>query len=436
MHAARTFFVVLAVSATTCVSVAHEGRNTDLQPRPAVDLILRAFEDHPVVALSDGAGHGQLDTLEFFTTLVRDKRLPGTLQNIVVEFGNARYQAVMDRYVAGEAVPRDELRHVWEDTTQVSGIWSLPMYQQMFAEVRSLNEALPAAARIRVLLGDPPIDWSTVTGPADEDMNDWRDAHFAHVVEREVINRREKALLLIGGAHIGRRVILPNSLIHLLDSRFPGQVWVVAVLDAGRTDPRIATRLQNWTVPAGAAVRDTWFGELDVKQIGFGLSEGVVEDDMDSVLLLSSVPPRQQDSPALEPTYARELARRRALAHATLPFRGAKIRFEENIAVFAADANEPLQAVLKELLRDRGLRLLVKAFSDAAESDPLAVSTRRAELLVDWLAARGVARDRLVPKGCAALRPLTFGNTAADRAMNRRAELVRLAPTAGCQPPW
>ena len=187
MNATPTFIVVLAVCTTTCVPVAHEGRNTDLQPRHAVDLIVRAFEDHPVVALSEGAGHGQLDTLEFFTTLIRDKRLPGTLQNIVVEFGNARYQAVMDRYVAGEVVARDELRHVWEDTTQVSGIWSLPMYERMFAEVRAVNEALPAPLRIRVLLGDPPIDWSTVTGPADEDMNDWRDAHFAHVVEREVI---------------------------------------------------------------------------------------------------------------------------------------------------------------------------------------------------------------------------------------------------------
>jgi outer membrane protein OmpA-like peptidoglycan-associated protein len=435
MNAAPTFIVALAVSTTSCLPVAHDGRNTDLQPRHAVDVILQAFEEHPVVALSEGAGHGQLDTLEFFTALIRDRRLPRTLQNIVVEFGNARYQPVIDRYLAGEAVTHDELRHVWEDTTQVSGIWSLPMYERMFAEVRLVNEALPAALRIRVLLGDPPIDWSTVTGPADEDMNDWRDAHFAHIVGA-VLNRHERALLLIGGAHIGRRVILPNSLIHLLDSRFPRQVWVVAVLDAGRTDPDIATRLRDWGVPSGASVRDTWFGKLDVKQIGFGLSEGVVEDDMDSVLLLSLVPPRQQDSPALDPTYGRELARRRALAHATLPFRGAKIRFEENLAVFAADANEPLQAVLNELLRDRGLRLLVKAFADAAESDPLAVSTRRAELLVDWLAERGVPRDRLVPKGCGALRPLTFGNTAADRALNRRAELVRLAATAGCQPPW
>ena len=401
-----------------------------------MDVVLRAFETHPLVGLSDGAGHGQPDTLAFFTTLIRDARFPRTVRNIVVEFGNARYQSLIDRYVMGERVSRDELRPAWEDTTQVSGIWSVPMYERMFAEVRAVNAGLPPDLRIRVLLGDPPIDWSRVTSPADEDMNDWRDAHFAHVIERDVMSRRQKALLLIGGAHLGRKVILPNSLIHLLDRRFPKQVWVISVLDLGRTEPAIRARLQTWTMPAGAAVRSTWFGTLAVEQIGFALSRGAVEDDLDAIVVLSAVSPRQEHIPALDPPYARELARRRALGHATLPFRGAKIRFEENAVSFAAHAGEPLQAVLKELLRDRGLRLLVKAFADATESDPVDVSTRRARRLVDWLVERGVGRDRLVAKGCGASRPLTFGNTAADRGMNRRAELVRLTPTAACDPPW
>ena len=78
----------------------------------------------------------------------------------------------------------------------------------------------------------------------------------------------------------------------------------------------------------------------------------------------------------------------------------------------------------------------LKAFADRAESDAAALSTRRAEVVVDWLAARGIERNRLNPKGCDARRPLDFGKTAEGRAMNRRAELVRFAPTAGCEPPW
>jgi len=436
MNAVSEFIVALAVAATACIGATHSVSDADVRPQDAIDLILTAFQNYPLVALSDGAGHGQLETRDFFIGLIRDRRFPQTVRNIVIEFGNARYQSVMDRYVSGEAVTREELRHAWEDTTQVTGVWSLPMYEHMLAEVRAVNRPLPPALRIRVLLGDPPIDWSTVTSPADEDMNDWRDAHFAHVIEREIMNRTANALLFFGGAHLGRKVIFPNSLIHLLDARFPGRTFVLAALDAGRTDSRITKRLQGWTVPAGVSVRGTWLGKMDVQDIGFGFSRGVVEDDVDVVLLLSSAPPRQDEPPALTSSYGRELARRRALHQATLPFRGAKIRFEESRAAFATDADEPLQAVVSELFRDRGVRLLVKAFADPTESNAVALSTLRAELLVDWLAARGVERHRLVPKGCGALRPLTFGKTAADRAMNRRAELVRLTPTAGCEPPW
>ena len=436
MKTLSQFGVILAVGIGACASGAQVKQDADLTWRPAIDLVLSAFERHPLVAVSEGAGHGQLETRDFFANLIRDRRFAPTVRNVVVEFGNARYQAVMDRYVTGGPVTRDELRHFWEDTTQISGVWSLPMYEQMLADVRSVNEGLPPASRIRVIAGDPPIDWSTVTSPADEDMNDWRDAHFAHVIEREVMRKRERSLILIGGAHISRRVMFPNSLIHLLDSRFPGQTWVAGVLDPERIEPEIRSRLRADTAPAGTSVRNTWLGKLDSHRIGFTLSSGDVGDNVDALLVLNSSPLHAQPSTPLDPTYERELMRRRALADATLPFRGAKIRFMDGVAEFETDADEPLHVVLKELLRDRGLRVLVKAFADGAEVDADTLSFQRASLIVDWLTARGIERDRLMPRGCGARRPLTLGTTALDRAMNRRAELVRLAPTAACEPPW
>lgn len=436
MKTLSPFAVIVALGIAACTSRAHAKQDADLMWRPANDLVLNAFERYPLVAVSEGAGHGQLETRDFFAALIRDRRFAPTVRNIVIEFGNARYQAAIDRYVTGGPITRDELRHVWEDTTQISGVWSLPMYEQMLADVRSVNEALPAATRIRVIAGDPPLDWGAVTGPADEDMNDWRDAHFAYVIEREVMRKRERALILIGGAHISRNVTFPNSLIHLLDSRFPGQTWVAGVLDLERTEPETSRRLRAITTPAGASVRNTWLGKLPVRRIGFNLSTGNVENNVDALLFLTSSPLHAQLPTPLDPTYERELMRRRALADATLPFRGAKIRFKERAAGFEADAEEPLQAVLRELLRDRTLRLLVKAFGDGMEVDADTLSFQRATLVADWLAARGVERERLMPRGCGARRPLTLGNTAPERAMNRRAELVRLAPTAACEPPW
>src|SRR5690348_2829483 len=85
-------------------------------------------------------------------------------------------------------------------------------------------------------------------------MNDWRDAHFAHVIEHEVMRKRERALIVIGGAHISSKVMFPNSLIHLLDSRFPGQTWVAGVLDLERVESETRSRLRAGTAPAGAIV--------------------------------------------------------------------------------------------------------------------------------------------------------------------------------------
>ena len=43
----------------------------DLTWRPAIDLVLRAFEQRPLVAVSDGAGHGQVETRNFLAALIR-----------------------------------------------------------------------------------------------------------------------------------------------------------------------------------------------------------------------------------------------------------------------------------------------------------------------------------------------------------------------------
>jgi hypothetical protein len=149
MKTLSQFGVILAAGIAACASGAHVRQDADLTWRPAIDLVLSAFEQHPLVAVSEGAGHGQLETRDVFADLIRNRRFAPTVRNIVIESGNARNQAAIDRYVTGGPITRDELRHVWEDTTQITGVWSLPMYEQMLADVRSVNEALPPAQRIR-----------------------------------------------------------------------------------------------------------------------------------------------------------------------------------------------------------------------------------------------------------------------------------------------
>lgn len=419
-----------------CVASSRlEHADRDPRPQPAAEYITRAFDRYPIVALSEL--HGNAESKDLLARLIRQPGFAENVNDIVIEFGNARYQAVVDRYIAGEGVDRDVLRGTWEETTQISDIWSLPMYEGMLADIRAVNATLPVAKRFRVLLGDPPIDWAKVTSPADDDMNDWRDAHFAWVVDRYVRAANRKALLFVGGGHIGRTVIFPNSLIHLLDARFPGQTHVVSVVDAGAMEPSLASRFRTWKVPSAAAVKGTWLGSTDVNRVGWRFSRGAVEDDADAVAYLSSSPLIYEPAPSLDDSSPRrgEMMRRRSLAEATLAFRGARIRFEPSAPVLTSGSMTPLTEVLSELRRDAGLRVLIKGFADAGEQNPAQVASERAQLVLDWLASRAVSRQRMQPLGCGATRPLWSDDVEEHRAANRRVEIVRQTATAACQPP-
>jgi outer membrane protein OmpA-like peptidoglycan-associated protein len=430
--------------AVTCVIVALHAcarpvtppSAPDLWLRPAASYLVAAFDRFPLVAFSEPR-HGAAGTPEFMASLVRQPGFAGTVNDIVVEFGNARYQDVVDRYVAGDAVERDRLKGAWENTTIATGVWTAPMYEEILIDIRRFNASLPRHQRIRVLLGDPPIDWTAVRGPADEDMNDWRDAHYAWVVEQQVMNKGRRALLWIGGAHISRGVRFPDSLIHLLDRRFADRTHVALAIDERDAAPHVIDRLRVWPALAAAPVRGTWLGRADAGAIGLRLSTGTVEQNMDAAVFWGSPRGASDQGPLVEPgtPFAMELERRRRLADATVAFRGGRIRFEADSAALTPDSVAALEAVLAEVRRDPELHLLVKAFTDAREAGGLRLSTDRADAVVNWLVARGVSRARLVPKGCAASRALWVGDTERERAANRRAELVRTSTLAGCVPP-
>ena len=125
-------------------------------PPPAVPVepiaaILAAFERHAIVAIGDP--HGNEQAHEFRLALVRDPRFAETVDDIVVEWGNALYQDVADRFVDGGDVSDAELRQVWRNTTQPGLGNDRPITGAFFRAVREVNAALllrapaPRAAR-------------------------------------------------------------------------------------------------------------------------------------------------------------------------------------------------------------------------------------------------------------------------------------------------
>lgn len=205
---------------------------------PAADAVVVAFADHQVVAI--GETHGSRDEHEFLRSLIADSRLDGIVTHIAVEFGSARHQRTIDRYVRGDPVDPDRLALVWTDTTQRSGVWDDPIYREFFEAVRKLNRGRPAGQQLRVLLGDPPIDWDQVTDMVQCDETDptcldyWifrRDEHFAGVVQAAV-NAGHRVLVIAGSAHVLRNPDQPEArgLVDRLDATNPGQVWSMVPL--------------------------------------------------------------------------------------------------------------------------------------------------------------------------------------------------------------
>ncbi len=245
-------------------------------PPPAVPVepiaaILAAFERHAIVAIGDP--HGNEQAHEFRLALVRDPRFAETVDDIVVEWGNALYQDVMDRFVDGGDVSDAELRQVWRNTTQPGLGNDRPITGAFFRAVREVNAALPPERRLRVLLGDPPIDWDAVETRADHQR--WlqlRDTYPASLIRREVLDRGRRALVVYGAMHLQRRNLFSNyelvedPNLHTLVQQLErgGDVRAFVVWPTVGVDlPALQRDAPSWPAPSLAAVRGTVLGAAD-----------------------------------------------------------------------------------------------------------------------------------------------------------------------------
>jgi hypothetical protein len=210
---------------------------------------------------------GNEQTHAFQVSLIRDPRFAAVADDILVEFGNSRYQDVMDRYIRGEEVPHDSLRRVWQDTTQVEYEWDLPIYEDFFRVVRAVNGSLPRTRQLRVLLGDPPIDWEQIHNMRDlqQAMGD-RDGYALTVLRREVLAKGRRALVIYGGQHLLRRNTVPNAadewargIIGRMERDQLGSAFTI--LPETRRDLSVLQPdVASWKIPSLAMLRGTVLG--------------------------------------------------------------------------------------------------------------------------------------------------------------------------------
>ena len=220
------FALPIASSVVTCVLSTPASAQTTatfhpLQPTDAMTAIFEAFQAYPIVALGEGP-HGNEQGHAFRLALLRDPRFAATVNDIVVECGSGRYQALMDRFTNGADVPDTALKRVWQDTTITTSGCDRPIYEEFFRAVRTLNTGLPPLRRIRVLLGDAPIDWSRVRTRAD--VHRWgiqKGPHAVRVIETEVLAKHRRALIVWGDGGLQGRGTTERVFINMLDGTAP-----------------------------------------------------------------------------------------------------------------------------------------------------------------------------------------------------------------------
>ena len=280
--------------------------------RSGVDGLLSLFADTPVVAVNEGAHHLQ----DCWDLLAVAMFRPG-FDAVVIELGNSRYQDVADEYVSGGVVRKSDLQRIWRDTTQSPlDTGDVPVHFRVLSLARALN--LFAGRSLRVLLADPPVDWTRVH--TREDLDTFlmrRDECWADVITREVLGKGRRCLTVGGGWHFFRNLPFRNVPV-LVEQAYPGSVSVVHTHAMAMT-AQAERCVAGWPRPSVVPTRHSAYGRLPITELGSlppGVDPGLTMADIaDHVLFVGH---RRDLTSAVgewevyfEPGYWAELDRRR-----------------------------------------------------------------------------------------------------------------------------
>jgi hypothetical protein len=328
------------------------------KPEPAISAILAAFDKYEVVGMPEA--HGMKDLDDFILLLIRNPSFPAKVNDIAVECGNSMYQSTLDRYIAGEDVPFVEVQKVWRNTTQ-SMCGNSGFFEQFFPLVRAINQKLPSEKRLRVLAGDSPIDWDHVKTAEDYlKFLSQRDPTTASVMEKEVLSKHRKALMLFGTFHLFHGV---RNAVSSYEKDYPNVTFIIE--EVWYFSANSATSPQNpftkWQPQSLAKIKNTWIANVGLDSFApppvmidknckatSGFPESLQKpmgELVDAILYLGPGDLRLKEqlpaNIALDIDYMTELERRDSLSN---PFGGKTSREESNRRIVKSASN-PLVAV-------------------------------------------------------------------------------------------
>ena len=321
------------------------------KPEDATRAVIRLFDQHNIVMFAEI--HSSKQEYEWLCKLVKTPGFSDHVDDVVVEFGNALYQKNVDRYIAGDHVPFEQVQKAWRN--MIASVPPVsPVYGWFYQAVREANLQSPSKHRIRLLMGSPPGDWDKIKtaqdlAPYEAEREQW----YLRVVKDKVLAQHHRALLIMGAMHF-----LRGSDLALQDELLEQQHEPVPPLDHGRIAPGYIERelraagadpyllamgtdvingrgdvdphIEAWPTPALTAVRGNWLGNVPSQPIVSGghapATPLTLADQMDAIVYIApcSVLRFVDDSPAklVGTAYGREMIRRDIIqVGSPIPFR-------------------------------------------------------------------------------------------------------------------
>ncbi len=273
------------LSSNIAVSSSPAGEGSALN---ATTAILQAFQTHDIVLF--GEMHGNQQEYAWLCQLVNNPAFDDRVDDIVVEFGNARYQDIVDRYLAGDNVSVDQVRPAWRN--MIASVPPVsPVYGDFYEAIRQANLAHHEHHPLRLVMGSPPGNWDKIRtvrdlAPFEAEREQW----YAQVVKTRVLAKHHRALLIMGAGHFLRgfsQSLSDELLMHqhrpvppVDPSQLgPGYIertlraaganpWLVvfgtnAIDDRGHTD----ARFHAWHDPTIVSLPGSWAGSLPAQPI-------------------------------------------------------------------------------------------------------------------------------------------------------------------------
>lgn len=232
----------------------------------AIAALAQQFDKHPLIMI--GERHRSREIHAFLQQLLRDPEFICRADDIVVEFGNSRLQDLADKYASGGNITDVQLQSLWR-ATAVPLTWNSPVYRQFYETVRSINQHHLCKHTLRILLADPPLDWSKIKTVQDYEKFIDRDGSYAGVVEREVLSKHHRALLVAGAAHAWKQIAKgtdfdePNA-AELIERKHPGSLFCLVTVPTRGA----AESLQMGPPPSFKVVRGSTLESADYGIVG------------------------------------------------------------------------------------------------------------------------------------------------------------------------